>query len=579
MAVLSSTEGDNAPRTATLSDKNAAALGAQEVNESDSESIMQDGVRQVEAVTKVWPKSIMFTVFVLLYLVEFTLFLFGYVTSNLEAYITSSFKQHGLLALTRIVATIVAGGVKLAIAKYINIRGRCEGFIVMTTFLVCGIIIKALSKSISTYAAGNTIYSIGSSGVFYIIQVVLADMTTLPNRMIVFGIWMSPRIAATFGGPQIAELYNKTSSFGWAFGTFAIVISALALPVAAIFIYYERKARKLAVLVTDKEKKPLAQSIKHYLVEFDVVGTVLLILGLCLFVLPTNLAKMAPQGWSTPYIIVMMVLGIICFASFVVWERFGATVPFFPFAKMKDRTILGACLLDLFLFMSVFSWDTYYFSYLVVVHDLSIAMAGYTLNAYSITSTIMAPFVGLGLRYYGRYYWVAVAGLPFCILGTTLLIHFRQPGMHVAYIVMCQVFHGIGGGFWCMAAPLALMSSVSHQDVAAVIALKSMFGSIGSALGFAIAGALWTNNLPDEIKKALPDEAKSQAAALYASITAQTEHPLGHAIRDAVVKAYGIVQRRMVIAGCVFLPFIVACVVMWHNRPVPKKAQTKGNVF
>ncbi|PHH65861.1 hypothetical protein CDD81_1230 [Ophiocordyceps australis] len=579
MAVSSSTEADNATHTANLSEKSAAALGAHDVSDSDGESIKQDGVRQVEAVTQVWPKSVMYTVFVLLYLVEFTVFLFGYVTSNLEAYITSSFKNHGLLALTRIVAGIVAGAVKLGIAKYINIRGRCEGFIVMTSFLVFGIIIKAFSKNISTYAAGNTIYSVGSSGMYYIIEVVLADMTTLPNRMIVYGIWMSPRIAATFGGPQIAQLYNKNSSFGWAFGTFAIIISALAFPVAVIFIFYERKARKLAVLETAKEKRPLVQTIKYYLVEFDVVGTLLLILGLCLFVLPTNLAKMAPKGWATPYIIATMLLGIIFFASFVMWEKFGAKVPFIPFAKMKDRTIMGACLLDLFVFISVFSWDTYYFSYLIVVHGLSISMAGYTLNAYSITSTIMAPFVGLGLRFYGRYYWVAVAGLPFCILGTVLLIHFRQPGVHIAYLVMCQVFHGISGGLWAMAAPLALMSSVSHQDVAAVIALKSMFCSIGAALGFAIAGALWTNNLPGEIEKALPDDAKGQAAELYASIKTQTAHPLGHVIRDAVVEAYGIVQRRMVIAGCAFLPFIVACVVIWHNRPVPKRAQTKGNVL
>lgn len=40
-------------------------------------------------------------------------------------------------------------------------------------------------------------------------------------------------------------------------------------------------------------------------------------------------------------------------------------------------------------------WDTYYFSYLQVVHNLSISVAGYTLNAYALTSTILAPFIGL----------------------------------------------------------------------------------------------------------------------------------------------------------------------------------------
>ncbi|KAF4959649.1 hypothetical protein FGADI_1572 [Fusarium gaditjirri] len=223
----------------------------------------------------------------------------------------------------------------------------------------------------------------------------------------------------------------------------------------------------------------------------------------------------------------MLVIGVVSLAGFAAWEKWYAKVPYVPFKFLKDRTILGACLLSAFLNMSIFAWDTYYNSYLQVVHGLSIATAGYTLNAFSVTSTILAPFIGLFLRWYGRYYWPAVFGIPWCVLGTALLIHFRRPGNGISYLVMCQVFHGVCGGIWAMTGPLAIMTQVTHQEIAVVLALYSMFGSIGQAIGFGISGALWTNDLPREMYKALPQDAKNQTAALYGDMKLQMADPIG----------------------------------------------------
>lgn len=200
------------------------------------------------------------------------------------------------------------------------------------------------------------------------------------------------------------------------------------------------------------------------------------------------------------------------------------------------------------------------------------------LNAYSLTSTVLAPLVGLWLRYYGRYYWPAVSGLPFSILGTALLIHFRYPGQKLGYVVMCQVFQGIAGAVFAMCGPLAIMTEVTHSEIAAVLAMHGLFASMGQAIGFAISGAIWTNDLYKELYKALPADAKDQAATLYGDISAQKADPIGTPVRDAVIHAYGVVQRQMVIAGCALLPFIVVCVFIWHNKPITKK-QVKGNVF
>lgn len=40
-------------------------------------------------------------------------------------------------------------------------------------------------------------------------------------------------------------------------------------------------------------------------------------------------------------------------------------------------------------------WDTYYFSYLQVVHRQSITHAGYILNSFSLMSSFISPFIGM----------------------------------------------------------------------------------------------------------------------------------------------------------------------------------------
>ncbi|KAM0362617.1 hypothetical protein ACHAP4_001365 [Fusarium culmorum] len=502
-----------------------------EDDSDEGSEIKRDGVKRVEAITKA-------------------------VHSSLVPYITSSFNQHGLLAITSVFGSIIAGVSKLAIAKIIDIRGRNEGLLLMILIIIVGMIMKACCQNVETYAAGHTFYWVGHVGLSYIIDVVLSDMTTLRNRMIMFGLYMSPRLASTFGSPTIADLFYKHSTYRWAFGSFCIILVFFSIPVSAIFMYHEIKAKKLGYL-PEKSQRSAWESTKHYFVEFDVVGMVLTIAGFSLILTPLNIATRAPNGWKADYIIAMLVVGVVCLVGFAAWEKWYAKVPYVPFKFLKDRTILGACLLSAFLNMSIFAWDTYYNSYLQVVHGLSIATAGYTLNAFSVTSTILAPFIGLFLRWYGRYYWPAVFGIPWCVLGTALLIHFRQPGNDIGSLAMCQVFHGVCGGIWAMCGPLAIMTQ---------------------AIGFGISGALWTNDLPREMYNALPQDAKNQTAALYGDMKLQMADPIGTPIRDAVIYAYGVVQREMVIAGCAFLPLICVCVLVWRNKPIDKQ-QTKGNGF
>lgn len=103
----------------------------------------------------------------------------------------------------------------------------------------------------------------------YVIQIIYADMSTLRNRIILFGLLSLPSIAATFGGPKIADLFYTHSNFRWAFGAFCIILPVFAAPVVAIFILSKRKAKAEGKLPDRVKTRSALESVKYYFVEFD----------------------------------------------------------------------------------------------------------------------------------------------------------------------------------------------------------------------------------------------------------------------------------------------------------------------
>jgi hypothetical protein len=315
-----------------------------------------------------------------------------------------------------------------------------------------------------------------------------------------------------------------------------------------------------------------------------VFGIILIMAAFCLFLLPFSLVSYAPMGWNTPYIIAMIVLGILLFPVFYIWEAKFTPVPFLPWKYLKESTIIGSCLLYGVMFISIFIWNAYFQSYLLVVHRQSVIHAGYILNSFSLASSTFSPLVAWFISWSGNFKWTAYTGVPIVILGTALLIPFRTPNTNPGVIAFTQVLVGLGTGIFSTCAQLAVMVPVTHQEIAAVNALWGLFGSFGSSIGFAIAGAMWNNILPVQLYERLPEASKMNSTIIFGDIATQISFLDGTPERDAVVGAYQHVMRLMVITGVCLVPFCLASIYLWKNINVrkleeEKGKQTKGTVF
>ncbi|KIW00966.1 uncharacterized protein PV09_07488 [Verruconis gallopava] len=540
----------------------------------------QRGVQKIEAVTTAWSKWSLAALLFNIWLIFLTNGFRIAILASLSPYVTSDFQSHSLLTTIGIVADAMTAATYIPMAKLLDVWGRAEGFLLMAGSATLGVILMATSRNLPTFCAAQVFYSIGFAGIIYTIAVLAADVTSIKNRGIAFAFTSSPYMITAFAGSKAAEAFLEHVNWRWGFGAFAIIVPGVTLPMFIMLKVKQHQAESRGIIALKRSDEPVIKQIWDGIIGFDVPGVILFAGGLTVFLLPFTLATYAPNGWSSDYIIAMIVTGFVILLIFGLYEVYVAKSPFLNYRFLTDRTVIGACLFDATYQISYYCWNSYFTSFLQVVCNLSVANAGYVNSTFQVVSGVLLFIVGYLVRRTGRFKWLFLVCLPLYLLGLGLMIHFRQPNQYIGYIVMCEIFISMGGSVFILLVQLAVLASVDHQHVAAVLSLLYVSGSIGGAIGNTISGTIWTNTFYKALLRYLPDSALPQAATIYSSLSAQLAYPENSPERIAIQKAYGYGQARMLAAGTAVMVLCFAWALMIKNINVSKKtAQTKGIVF
>ncbi len=309
------------------------------------------------------------------------------------------------------------------------------------------------------------------------------------------------------------------------------------------------------------------------------VGVFLFSAGLTVFLLPFTIAADAPNGWSSGYIIAMIVVGFVVLCGFFAYEWLLAPTPMINFSLLTDRTVIGTCLLASSYQISYYCWAYYFSSFLQVVNDLSVSNAGYIDNTFSVVSGVLLLLVGFSIRKTGYFKWLLYIAVPMYILAQGLMIYFRRPDQSVGYLVMCEVFISIGGSIFIILQQVAMLAAVDHQHVAVALALLYVVGTTGGAIGGAISGSIWTNTFRQALEMYLPEDALPDIDTIYEDLDTQLSYEVGSPARLAIQEAYGYAQTRMLAAGTSFMVLTLVAVLLIKNINVSKIQQVKGTVF
>ncbi|KAK0113637.1 hypothetical protein ONS95_013883 [Cadophora gregata] len=572
-------ETSPAPEIASDDKKAGANFADYQTKEELPTEDAQPGVQKIEAVTLAWTKKSLAGLLCLIWLLFLTNGMRLSILYTLAPYVTSEFQSHSLTTTIDIVASSMSAATYIPVAKMLDVWGRAEGFLVMVFCATLGLILMAVSQNLATFCAAQLFYSVGFSGLIYIVCVLAADATNLRNRGLAFAFTSSPYMITAFAGSKAAAGFLANVSWRWGFGCFALIVPVVTTPLYLVLRLNLRKAMKEGLWEEKKSGRTVSQQIKYFFIEFDIPGVVLLAGGVVVFLLPFTLAYSAPQGWKTPYIIAMVITGFVTLVLFGFYQAYLAPSPFINNKFLTNRTVVAACLIDLTYQMSYNCWATYFTSFLQVVTNVGPAEAGYIGSTFQVVSGVLLFFVGYLIRRTGRFRWLFYWAVPLYVFALGLMIHFRSPNGKVGYLIMCEIFISMGGAVFILCMQLAVLAAVDHQHVAAALAILFVSGGFGAAIGSAISGAIWTNTFAGGLVKYLPESALPDLMTIYGSLPVQLSYPVGSAERLGIQKAYGYAQTRMLATGTGIMSLSFIWMFLMKNLKVSEMSQTKGVVF
>lgn len=365
-------------------------------------------------------------------------------------------------------------------------------------------------------------------------------------------------------------------------GAFAIIQVVAIAPLGLVFKYYEKKAKKQGLFEVRVSGRTTVQSIIHYFHEFDMIGALILMAAFVLFLLPFSLQTNARVTYGSGAFIALIVVGLLLFPVFALWEKYLARTHFIRWELLKQRTVVGAVMVAIAIQFSFYCWELYFNQFLIVVYSLPLSQAGYMLQIYNVGSCFWGVVFGLWVRWSRHVKYESLCfGLPLAFLGAGLTIYFRgqSGGDDIGYIIMCQIFIAFGGGTLVIAHQTAAMASCDREGVAMVLAVLGMFSSVGQAIGAAVIAAIYAKVFPEAAASALPTGNATLVNELYlGGYVASLNYAEGTPERMAANYAWAEVQKWGGVAATCVLILAIPGISLWKNYKLDKK-QNKGTVF
>ncbi|KAJ7087878.1 major facilitator superfamily domain-containing protein, partial [Mycena epipterygia] len=404
-------------------------------------------------------------------------------------------------------------------------------------------------------------------GLQLLTQVVIADITTLKWRGLVLSLNSLPFLINAFVGSNISAAIIEHAGWRWGYGMFVILIPIALAPLIATLLWSERITRRTELGVAREPKKAYIQSILDTSEELDAVGLLLIGASISLTLLPLSLAQHTTRGVNGAGMLAVFLLGLILFPVFTLWDFKIATRPVIPLRFALNRSVVGASLIGAFDFMAFYLTFTYLYSFVVVVQDWKLINTTYFMQTQMISMTFSGILTGMYMHMFRRYKTLLVGGLVIRLIGVALMLHSRGANGSNFELLMTQILQGVGGGIAALSIQVSAQASVPHGDVAMVTAVVLLITEFGAAGGGAIAGAIWSSQMPAKLVHHLPFLSQPERDILFGSITEAASKPRGDPVREGVISAYSDVMQAMVLVAIAVsvLPILVAVSMPdWH---------------
>jgi MFS family permease len=324
-----------------------------------------------------------------------------------------------------------------------------------------------------TITVGRVLQGFGGGGIDVLIQVILADMTTLEERSKYLGLMGISNAVGNILGPSVGALFSTYATWRW-IGWINLPILGLAPPLVFFFL-------KLRPVTMDAS---LASNIEC----LDWIGMGLVVSGIAVFALPLSWAG-SLFSWAAWETLVPMILGVLVLVAFVFYEAKPAA-PIMPHRLFHSITanmtllggfIHGAILVSLLQYLPLM--------YQAVYLEAPIKSAAFLLPT-SIISVFTAVTSMMMIPLFRGYTWLLRLLWALLTLGTGILaiLNLNSPSLMLCGL---PILWGTGVALLRLNL-LPMQASVKNvDDTGVAIGQFLTIRMFGGLIGLTIASAIF----------------------------------------------------------------------------------------
>jgi EmrB/QacA subfamily drug resistance transporter len=383
------------------------------------------------------------------------------------------FTEYSWVVAAYMIAQAVAAPIS---SKLSDIYGRRVMFFVNVGIFLLGSVLAGASHSMAWLIASRAIQGLGGGGLAAAAFTIIADIFPPRER----GKWVG-LIGAVFGlasviGPTLGGFLTDNLSWRWVFyvnipvGIAAMAIAYFALP-----------------------------NIKHDARgKIDWLGS----LSITAAVVPLILALIwggSKYAWSSVTIMGLFAVAAIMTLVFILIERKAAD-PIIPLRLFKERSFTLVSIITVLTSALMFGGILYIPIFIQTVAGQSATNSGLLLLPFMMGVVFGSIVSGQITSRTGRYRYVGLIGLAIATFALYLLSQITRDTSN-ATVIRDMVILGLGIGPSMPLLPMIAQNLFGLADTGVVTGSVTFFRTIGGAVGTAILGTIFNNQLASNLKE------------------------------------------------------------------------------
>lgn len=387
--------------------------------------------------------------------------------------------------------------------------GRKHLLVVAMGLYAAGKVLCGLTPNMAGLICGRAVSGLGGGGLIILSQAILADVVSARARGKYMGAIGAVFAVSNVLGPVLGGWFVQVAGWRMIFW-FTVPLAVVAMVVIGIFLPKDARSSKTSI---------------------DYWGMLLLTLSVVSFVLATSWGgDLYP--WFSWQIIGLLGLTLGCAIGFVFVEKV-VQDPVIPLWVFKNRNFVLVTLCGMMVYAAFDGVINYLPTYLQIVTDKSPEIAGLMITPIMAGSLLTATVTGFLASATGKYKWMlvsmgAVTALGFFLMGT---VESHTP---IVFMLVYFFIIGFGLGLGSQILVLVVQNEFPHAIVGTATAANNFFRQIGSTLGTALMGTLFTTRVTEFVGGKIPADLHVSLATL----TPDVFNTLPHGVQTVVAAGY-----------------------------------------